>query len=164
MDDPQLPGDHPGALAAVIARHPFCTGLDAGHVRALADGAAFLAFTAGSFVLRRGHDATHLHLITDGLVALELAEDGQQAVVVETLQAGDTMGWSWLYPHRSWSFDARCVTDVRTVSVDADHLRRLMDADPALDREVGLRVGRLVVDRLLHTQRRALEVGRHDRD
>lgn len=161
MSDP-LPEADPEGVAAAIAEHPFCAGLDVEHVRAMAREAALVSFAAGSFALRRGEPAATFQLITDGMVALELAEAGQQPLVLETLQAGDTLGWSWLYPHQSWSFDARCVTDVRTIAFDAARLRALMDADAAFGRELGLRIGRVVVDRLFHTRTQILELQQHD--
>lgn len=150
------------ALAAEIAAQPFAAGLDQGHVEAMAAVTTRKVFGPGHHVFRHGGDATTFHLITAGRVALELGDPVQGSIVVETLQAGEPLGWSWLFPHRTWAFDARALDETRTLAIDAARLRDLMEADAGFGRELALRIGRVAVDRLLHTRAQLVIAHQHD--
>jgi CRP/FNR family cyclic AMP-dependent transcriptional regulator len=148
-------------LAATVAAHPFAAGLDRSHVEAMAAAATVRRFAAGTFVFRHGAPATAFHLVVDGRVALEVADPGHGSIVVETLAAGEPLGWSWLFPHRTWAFDARAVVDTRTVAIDADRLRGMIEEDAPFGRELALRIGRVAVDRLLHTRAQLVDAHHH---
>lgn len=140
------------ALRAVIAGHPFADGFDAAHVDALARIAGEIEIPAAGFVFHTGQPAEAVYLLVDGDVALEIAGAGHDPLVLETLHAGDTLGWSWLFaPHR-WHLDAHATSDVRAVALDAARLRALTAQDAPFGREVALRVAGLVVDRLHHAR------------
>jgi CRP/FNR family transcriptional regulator, cyclic AMP receptor protein len=158
---PLTAGD-PDRLRVAVAGHPFCAGLAAEHVAAMAEAASEHRLDPGAFVIRHGGDADALHLLVDGDVALEMPDPGREPITVETLHAGDPLGWSWLYPPRTWAFDARCLTPVTLLSVDGDHLRHLVEADPRFGRELALRVGWVVIERLQFARAQLLDVHHHD--
>jgi CRP/FNR family transcriptional regulator, cyclic AMP receptor protein len=162
MSTGTLPPGEPDALRATIAAHPFCAGIDAAHVVAMAEGAVETRCGPGDLVLRRGGQARVFHLLVEGTVALEVAAPAREPLTIETLHAGEPLGWSWLYPDHTWDFDARCLTDVRSVALDAACLHSLMDDDPVFGRDLALRVGRIVVDRLQHTRQQLVDVQHHD--
>lgn len=162
MISASLPAGDPDALRSVIAEHAFCSGFAAEHVIAMAQGAMVATVPAGSFVFRRGAAATAFHLVTEGTVALEMASPGHEPLTIETLHPGDALGWSWLFTDRGWQFDAHCLTEVTTVGIDAGHLRRLIADDPAFGRDLVLRIGRVVVDRLIQTRAQLLDIHHHD--
>ncbi len=153
----------PDTLRVRLASHPFCAGLEAAHVHAMSQLASERTLAAGSFVLRRGQAARALSLVVDGDISLEIVEPGSDAIVLETLHEGDTVGWSWLFPPHRWTFDARCLSTVELVQLDADQLRALMASDPALGRDLAVRVGQLVVQRLQLTRAQLVEIQHHDR-
>jgi CRP/FNR family transcriptional regulator, cyclic AMP receptor protein len=159
--EPLTAGD-PGAARVAIASHPFCAGLDAAAVTTLADGASELSFTTGDLVLQHGHDADAMYLLLEGDVSVEVADPAHETLTIETLHAGDPLGWSWLYPPHTWAFDARCLGPTRTVRLDAGHLRRLIDQDPAFGRDLALRMGRVVVERLQFARAQLVEAHLHD--
>ncbi len=159
---PLQAGD-PDTLRVTLAGHPFCAGLEVAHVQAMAELASEHTFGPGTFLLRRGYAARTLFLLLQGDVSLEIVEPGADAIVLETLHEGETVGWSWLFPPHRWSFDARCLSPVRLVQLDADRLRALMARDPALGRDLAVRVGQLVVQRLQLTRAQLVEIQHHDR-
>ena len=61
---------------------------------------------------------------------------GAGAVVIETLDAGDVLGWSWLFPPYRWHFDAVCSTQVHGDRLRRRCLRGKCDADHALGYEL----------------------------
>ncbi len=54
------------------------------------------------------------------------------AVVIETLEAGEVVGWSWLFAPYRWHFDARALSLVRATSFDGACLRGKAESDPKL--------------------------------
>jgi CRP/FNR family transcriptional regulator, cyclic AMP receptor protein len=158
---PLTAGD-PDALRVAIASHPFCEGLATEHVAIMAEGAGERTLAAGEFVIRHGWVADALHLLVEGDVALEMADPGRDPMTIETLHGGDPLGWSWLYPPSTWAFDARCLSDTRLLTLDGDHLRRMVDDDPVFGRELALRIGRVVAERLQFARAQLLDAHHHD--
>ena len=148
----ELEAGRPGEMAQLIADHPFVDGFDAQHIAGLAEISGLVEVPAGQVVFRRNEPAQVFYLITDGDVALEIEQPGQGPLVLETLHAGDALGWSWLFPPRRWFLDAHVTSDLTAVAVDAEQLRAVLDDDPEFGRDVILRVASLVVDRLQHAR------------
>ena len=160
--DPALPAGDIHALVARLAEHPFARGLDEPTLALLARGGALLRFPLGSHVFRQGGAAHHFHLLLEGDLDLEVAGGAAAPLVLESLHAGDALGWSWLFPPYRWAFDAHCRTEVRAVVLDAAHLRTVIDGDAELGRELTRRVAELVIDRLRHARLQLVSGHAHD--
>ena len=119
-------------VESLLAGHPVFRDFDAATLAELAGCARLKRFEAGATIFREGDPAERVHLLREGDVALELSAPGREPLVIETLHAGEVLGWSWLVPdHRAMS-TARALTAVATVSLDATCIRAKCDADPAL--------------------------------
>lgn len=160
-DARELPTGDVHALVARLAEHPFLAGLRREDLARLAEGGALVEFDADSYILRQGRPGETFTLLLDGDVDLEVAGAGPP-LVLESLHAGDALGWSWLFPPHRWAFDAHCRTPVRAIALDARHLRALIDADPVLGRELTQRVAALVADRLRHARLQIVSGHAHD--
>lgn len=112
----------------------------------------------GEFLLTTGELATRCYLITSGDVAVETAPPGGARTTLQTLHGGDVLGWSWLIPPHRWSFDARALTDVRAVALDADKLRAAAESDPRFGYALVMRMFTLVVDRLQATRLQLMDL------
>jgi CRP/FNR family transcriptional regulator, cyclic AMP receptor protein len=157
-----LSAGEPDSLRVLLASQPFCDDLDVEHVTAMASGVSERVLAPGDFVIRHGHRADDLHLLVEGDVALEISEPGREPLIVETLHAGDPIGWSWLYPPRTWAFDARCLSPARLLCLDGDNLRRLVEEDPRFGRDLALRVGRVIIERLQFARAQLVDASHHD--
>jgi CRP/FNR family cyclic AMP-dependent transcriptional regulator len=115
---------------------------------------------AGGLVLRAGDAADRLYIVLEGQVALSLHAPGRGDLVVETLGAGDVVGVSWALPHRRWDLDARAVTDVEALAIDAAPLRDLMEEDPTLGRILRHGIAGLLGERLHATRLRLVDLYR----
>lgn len=149
---PQLEEGSRDRLTATLAAHPFTAGLDAAHLRALADLAGEVTVEAGRFVFRHGRPADTLYLLTAGDVALEVAVPGRDPVILQTLHEGDVLGWSWLWPPYQWHLDAHCRSRVTAIAIDAVGLRDALTADPVMGCVVSMRIGGVLVERLQHAR------------
>ncbi len=80
------------------------------------------------------------------------------SIVVETVNPGAAMGWSWLvFPYR-WHFDARALDAVGAVAIGAVCLREKAETDPALGYELMKRVAAVLLERLQITRLRLLDL------
>jgi CRP-like cAMP-binding protein len=135
-------------VAALLADHCFTTGLSAQHLDRIAGHASVQHFPADTVLFTEGGPAERLYLVVTGRVALQLHVPGRGEHVVDTVDECDTVGWSWMLPPYLWFFDARAVTDVVAVVVDAAALRREADADPAFGYALLQRVTAVMLHRL----------------
>src|ERR1700722_8762503 len=93
-------GADPKALRQMVAEQPFLKGLSARHLKKLAESAMLMQFEAGQEIFREGDLANRFYLILDGSVALECDDAERGRIHIQTLKAGNDLGWSWLFlPH-----------------------------------------------------------------
>ena len=91
---------------------PVFDGLPADDLTLLAGCAHNVHFDAGAMLFREGDAADTFYLIRHGSVALEMYVPARGPAIIETLEAGEVVGWSWLFPPYRWHFDARALTPV----------------------------------------------------
>jgi CRP-like cAMP-binding protein len=135
-------------LEPILAAHPFFQRLAPEHLKLLVGCATNVRFDAGAFLFRTGEDANQFFLIREGAVALEAAAPGRVPVVVQTLGAGEILGWSWLIPPYHWTFDARALEPTRAIALDGRCLREKCEADHDLGYELLKRISHILWERL----------------
>lgn len=140
------------ALERTLEGHPFIEGLDPRHHDAMIECASDVQFAAGQLIFREGEEASHLFLIQDGKVALEVFRLDPGPIVIQTLVAGDVLGWSWLVPPYRWRFDARALEHTRTLAFDGPCLRAMCEESPAFGYELLKRLFGILEQRLQATK------------
>lgn len=145
-------------LEAILAKHPFFDRLEQRHLDLLVGCASNVRVDAGQFILREGEEANHFYLIRHGKVALEIFAGHRGPITVETLEDGDIVGWSWLFPPYRWRFDARAVEITRAIVLDGKCLRTKSEQDHDLGYELLKRFARIVEERLQATRLQLLDV------
>ena len=109
---------------------------------------SFYRDVLGATVLREGEPASGFYLIETGSVVLEgKAEDGT-TVVIDTVTAGEPLGWSWLFPPYLWTFDARATEPCSAICFSGLLLRQHRDDDLTFSHELHNRVSEVMVRRL----------------
>jgi CRP/FNR family transcriptional regulator, cyclic AMP receptor protein len=73
-------------------------------------------------------------------------------VDADRVGTGGLAGWSWLLPPYQWVSGARCVTEVKAFQFNAQTVRHLCAADPALGDELTGRVFQVAAGRLGDTR------------
>lgn len=146
-----------GVLAA-LAGHPFVDGLATEDVEALASCGALREHPAGGRVAVEGDPAEGFHLVVAGRVGIEAHLPRRGAVVVATVDAGEVLGWSWLFPPHLWSFDAVAMTGVTEVVLGATPLHAVLADRPLLAAEVTRRLGTVVAERLRSARTQLLDL------
>lgn len=145
------------SIEDLVREHPFFQGLDAAYIRLIADCGKNVHFAAGDTIFREGEAADFFFLLRAGRVALQTAFPGKSRTL-QTLSAGDVLGWSWLFPPYRWHYDAKALKSVRAVALDGACLRRKCEADPKLGYEMMKRFSRIMLERLQATRMQLLDV------
>ena len=114
-------------------------------------------FAAGTFLAREAETADRFYVVRQGKVALELhAPTGP--LLIETLGAGELVGWSWLFPPYRWTHDVEAIDQTRVTTIESACLRAKCDSDPAFGYRLMKRFAQVVVDRLQATRFRLLDL------
>ena len=103
------------SMATRVALHPFLAGMNRTQLALLTDCAMATHFKPGQIIFREGETANRFYLIETGKVVLESGDDFGKPVVVETIGAGDLLGWSWMFPPYVWRFTARAVEPTEAI-------------------------------------------------
>lgn len=145
-------------LEPSLASQPFFAGLSEPHLALLTGCASNVAFDAGDLIFREGQPADRFYLLRHGRVGLEIFAPAGGPLTIETLEEGEVLGFSWLFPPYKSRFDARALTLVRALSLDGACLRRKCEEDKALGYELVTRFAALVIARLESTRLQLLDV------
>ncbi|GAA4475509.1 Crp/Fnr family transcriptional regulator [Phytohabitans houttuyneae] len=143
---------------ALLADHPFLDGLAPSSLDRLAAWAHPVYRNRGHRLFTAGRPAERFWLIRSGRVALDLQTLGRGDVVIETLEPGAVLGWSWLFPPRQWQFGAVVAEPIRAVELNAAGVRHLMADDPGLGYELTRRFMAVMLDRLQAARTRLLDL------
>jgi CRP/FNR family transcriptional regulator, cyclic AMP receptor protein len=148
----------PRSLESVLSETKFLAGLDPDELTLLAGCASNAHFDEGEYLVREGDPADTFYILRQGSVALETFVPTRGPVMIETLEAGEVLGWSWLFAPYSWHFDARALSVVRATGFDGTCLRQKCDDDPALGYDLMSRFAQVLIERLQSTRLRLLDV------
>ena len=141
-----------------LPEHPFFAGMDPKSFAIVAGCAKNVSFAAGEFLFRTGHPANEFYVVRRGRVALQVHSPNNGTMVVDTADAGDVVGWSWLVPPYTWLFDARAVEPTGAVAFDGQCLRDKCEQDPRLGYELMKLVSQVMFSRLVAARVRLLDL------
>jgi len=127
--------------------------------RILASCAMRAHFDRGETVFRAGDPANRFYLILNGKVALESQGKGRSMVAIQTIGAGEVLGWSWLFPPYIWHFDASATEPTEAVFIYGTPLREECQSDHELGYELMRRMAEVMLARLQATRWQLLGLG-----
>jgi len=148
----------PRGLDEVLAEVPFFEDLPEDEIALIAGCARNVHIDAGEMILRQGDAADTFFVVRHGTVAVGNFVPPRGELVIETLEAGDLLGWSWLFPPYRSHFDARALSTVRATQFDGACLRDKCRADPALGYDLMSRFAQVLIERLQWTRLRLLDI------
>ena len=143
---------------ARAVRHNLLDELQPHYVDELLKNAQEVEFRPGQIILREGEPANRFYLIQSGKVAVESPSPGTAPVHIETLIAGDVLGWSWLFPGFAWHFQARALETTRAIACDGAHLLVHSEEDHDFGYELTKRIAQVVIHRLQETRKHLARV------
>jgi CRP/FNR family transcriptional regulator, cyclic AMP receptor protein len=145
----------------ILADQDFFQGFTDPQLDLIAGCATNARFDDDTYILREGDPADHFWLITHGRAALEVFVPGRGPLVLQTLGAGEVVGWSWLFPPHRWRYDGRAVDLVRAIAIDGRCLREKAEADHDLGYELMRRFAAVVIDLLTATRLQLVDSHAH---
>lgn len=143
-------------LNEAITNHTFFHGMKSEHLAVLADGARTAQFKTGDVLFREGEPANQFYLIESGKISLETHEPANGTMLVQTLGAGDVLGWSWLFPPFSWHFQARAIEPATLIVLGGAHLLVTAERNHDFGYELLKRVAHVVIQRLQTARKQLL--------
>jgi len=152
----------PDSMATRVALHPFLAGINRAQLALLTDCAMVVRFAPGETIFREGELANRFYLIESGKVTLESSGAQSDPVVIDTIGAGDLLGWSWMFPPYVWHFTARAAEPVTAIFFYGTILREYCERDRALGYELFKRMGAVMIKRLQAAREKLLAV--HSRE
>lgn len=151
--------------AAALGAHPFLKGMPWRCLEAMTPLAAWVSFPAEATLFTEGDPVDAMFLLARGRVALTARESGAHDEVIEVVEAGEPVGWSWyIHPHQ-WQFTGRALEPVEAWRLAGPGLRTLADADPEVagalsTRLLGVLASRLRAARMRLAESRRVAAGR----
>jgi CRP/FNR family cyclic AMP-dependent transcriptional regulator len=148
----------PQQLDEILAGVPFFEGMGEDELALIAGCGRNVHFDAGETIFRQGDAADTFFVVRHGTVAVGNFVPPRGDLVIETLEAGDLLGWSWLFPPYRSHFVARALTTVRATQFDGTCLRDKCAADPAFGYDLMSRFAQVLIERLQWTRLRLLDI------
>ena len=146
------------SVERILQELPFFAGMKQEHVATLAGCAKNSSFSAEETVFRQGEEADFIYVIREGKIAVDVDVITEGAVTIQTLEADEVLGWSWLIPPYIWNFSARAVEPVRALALDARCLRAKCEADADLGYALLKRFAEVIVVRLRATRMQLMDI------
>lgn len=145
-------------LDELIAHAPVFAGLGSEDLTLIAGCAQNVGFDDGELLFREGEPADTFYVVRRGRVSLELHTPERGGLVIDTIEPGEVVGWSWLFEPYVWHFDARAAGPLRAIAFDGACLRGKCDDDKELGYALMKRFAQVMIDRLQHARVRLLDV------
>ena len=145
-------------IEALLTEHPFFKEMTAPYKALIAGCGKNVRFDAGQFLAKTDDPANEFFAIRHGRMSIELHSPERGPLILQTIEAGDIVGWSWLFPPHHWKFDVRAVEQVRAISFDGECLRGKCERDPAMGYDFMKRFARVFMERLEATRLQLLDL------
>jgi CRP/FNR family transcriptional regulator, cyclic AMP receptor protein len=145
-------------LGRVLRQHPFFADLDPTDLDEVVGCATNVRFAAGDYLFREGGAADTFYIVREGRVALDVYAPGRGPLTVDTVESGEIVGLSWLFPPHTWQLDARAVVPVRAVAIDGACLRSKCDTNTRLGYELMQRLSFVVHRRMQSARMRLIDL------
>lgn len=131
--------------------------LDVEHIEVLAKHAKEKKFAAGEFLFKQQDAATHFYIVRDGSITVEVPSLYGPPLVVQTLGVDDVLGWSWLIPPYTWTFEAKADTDSKVLMFDGKALLKYCEKNTDFGYALMKRFAGLMSERLQAARLKMME-------
>lgn len=145
-------------MATRVALHPFLAGMDRKHLALLTDCAVATHFKKGQVILKEGEQANRFYLVESGKVILESGRAYGRPVIIDTIGAGDLLGWSWMFSPYTWRFTARAAEPTTAIFFYGTILREYCERDHSLGYGLLKRMTGIMMRRMQAARQKMIDV------
>lgn len=149
-------------LQSLLAEHSFFQGMSESYLHLITGCASNVKFDRNEFVFHENEEAKHFYVLRHGRIRLEISAPPRPPVLIDTVDAGEVLGWSWLFQPYRWHFDAVASELTRAIAVDGECLRTKCENNRDLGYALAKRFFHLVEERLQATRLRLLDMYKTD--
>ncbi|GER90717.1 hypothetical protein KDW_48790 [Dictyobacter vulcani] len=147
----------------LLAAHPFFNEFQADYLHQIACLATTVCYERNAYIFHEGDAAEQFYLITRGHVMLEtFGVERRGSISIETIEAGEVLGWSWLFAPYRWHFSARTLEEVEVIVLDGVSLRYMCEADPMFGYALLKHMAVIIMQRLQRTRLQLIDMYRAD--
>ena len=143
--------------SALLSNHRFFAELTPETVRFLAAHASRRSIPQDHILFRHGDPANHFYLVLDGRISIEIPAIQGPFLQVQTLAAGEVLGWSWLIPPYTMSFQARAEVPTELLEFDGTLIRAKCEEDAAFGYNMIKHFASLMSERMDAARRKVME-------
>lgn len=138
----------------------FLQALSPGDLDKLADIAQLHTVPAGTVIYQEGQLCDDVHVVSSGLIGLDMCMPRQGCTRILTVGPGELLGWSALLAEGRMSVRATATSDSTLIGLPARQLRQLCDDDHDIGYAVMQQISQALSRRLLSTRLQMLDMFR----
>ena len=142
----------------LLAEHPFFKDLTDDQIDLLAGCGKNVTFKEGDNIAHEGQDADYFYVLRRGKVALQMDAAQHGKITIQTVGAGEVLGFSWLVPPHKWRFNLKALEETGAVALDGVCLRGKCQDDHELGYALLSRFSTVLVKRLENTRIQLLDI------
>ena len=145
-------------LENYLTEHPFFADFQPEHLALVAGCAKNVRFEDGDYLGKALEEANQFFILRTGRVVIEIHAAQRGDIQIQTLGAGDVIGWSWLVLPYRWHFHIRATELTRAIALDGVCLRQKCSEDHELGYEFMTRIAHLMEQRLKATTMQLIDI------
>ncbi len=126
-------------------------------IQQLTDAGRVLSYKEGEHLFAQDQQADHFYIVLNGDVSVEIPAIYGPPLVVQSLQDGNILGWSWLIPPYLWTFEAIAEKETEVIEFDGVKLRKACEQNHELGYELMKVFSGLMSERLHEARRKMME-------
>lgn len=133
-----------------LRRFTLFAGLEPEMFKELAMLSDEVSLKTGDWLFHEGDDADWLYLVISGSIDLKIALDasGERQEDLETIVAGEAIGWATFVEPHQYTLSAVAASDVSLVKMNGKNLRNLMTQNPEIGYNLMCHVAQAIAKRL----------------
>ncbi len=132
----------------ILRRYPYFADVSEESLKQLAMIAEEKTIPANTVVFNEGDPAEYLSVILQGEVNIQYRLGTGELRTVDTLVAGDLLGWSALIEPYRYTAIATTTKPTQVARLDGPQLRKLCEGDPLLGYKLTSQIAKLLAHRL----------------
>ena len=145
-------------LEPILKKHPFFKDLEKEYLDFIVGCASNVVFKEGEIIMKENNPANKFFLIREGMAAIDIPISKRRIITIQTVSAGDIVGWSWLIPPYRYRFNCRIVEDTRAIVLDGKCLREKCEKNHDLGYELLKRLTSVFTQRLEATRKQIISL------
>jgi CRP/FNR family transcriptional regulator, cyclic AMP receptor protein len=132
----------------VLRRYTYFAGITDEGLKQIAMIADEQAIPANTRIFNEGDSANHMLIITQGEINIEFQLGSGELRIVDTMVAGDLLGWSALVEPYKMTANGTTTKSTELIRFDGIKLRQLCEKDTAVGYHLVMQIAKLLAHRL----------------